>query len=122
MKFEDIKQIGKAKWKATIKRSVTEKSLERLNILKMKRSKVNKLKHTGVKMQSYLLPNEVFATKEEIELIFKMRATHVKMNLKGLYDTYECGVCLKEGESREHTKHECMHGTWSMQAESSGHS
>ena len=104
MKFEDIKQIGKAKWKAMIKRSITEKSLERLNVLKMKHSKVDELKHTEVKMQSYLLPNEVFATKNEIELIFKMRCrvTHVKMNLKGLYDTYECGVCLKEDESQEH--------------------
>ena len=24
------------------------------------------------------------------------------MNLKGLHDTYECGVCLKEDESQEH--------------------
>ena len=66
VKFEDIKQTSKAKWKATINKRVTEKSLERLNSLKMKHSKVNDLKHTGVKMQSYLLPNEVFATKDEI--------------------------------------------------------
>ena len=55
-------------------------------------------------MQPYLLPNELNASKEEIQLIFKMRCrvTHVKINLKGLYDTYKCGVFLKEDESQEH--------------------
>ena len=53
-------------------------------------------------MQPYLLPNELNASKEEIQLILRCRGTHLKTNLKGLYDTYECGVCLKEDETQEH--------------------
>ena len=102
--FADIKEMSKAKWKATVKQSIREMSLKYLNNLKQRHSKVNELKHTSIKMQPYLLPNELNASKEEIQLIFKMRCrvTHVKTNLKGLYDTYECGVCLKEDETQEH--------------------
>ena len=102
--FAEIKGISKAKWKATVKQSVTEKSLKNLNNLKQKHSKVSELKNTQIKMQPYLLPNELNASKEEIQLIFKKRCRviHVKINLKGLYDTYECGICLKEDESQEH--------------------
>ena len=28
--------------------------------------------------------------------------THVKTNLKGLNDTYECDICLNENETQEH--------------------
>ena len=100
--FAEIKGISKAKWKATVKQSVREMSLKYLNNLKQRHSKVNELKQTSIKMQPYLLPNELNASKEEIQLILRCRGTHLKTNLKGLYDTYECGVCLKEDESQEH--------------------
>ena len=32
----------------------------------------------------------------------RCNVTKLKVNLKGSYDTYECGVCLKEDESQEH--------------------
>ena len=28
--------------------------------------------------------------------------TKVKINMKGMYDTFECGVCLKDDETQEH--------------------
>ena len=31
---------------------------------------------------------------------------NVKMNMKGIYDTYECEVCLMEDESQKHV-YEC---------------
>ena len=50
------------------------------------------------------MPNETNATKDEIQLIFKLRSrmTETKVNYKGLYDTYECDLCGEEDESQEH--------------------
>ena len=57
-----------------------------------------------LKMRKYFLPSKVNATKDEIQLIFKLRCrmTETKINYKGLYDTYECDVCGHEDESQAH--------------------
>ena len=59
-------------------------------------------------MQKYLLPNKYESSKEDKQSIFKIRSRvlDVKMNLKGIYDTYECDVCLKDEESQKHI-YEC---------------
>ena len=36
----------------------------------------------------------------------RFTVSDVKMNLKGIYDTYECDVCLKDEESQKHI-YEC---------------
>ena len=43
-------------------------------------------------------------SKDESQLIFKLRCrvTTVKENLKGTYDSLECGACGKEEESQKH--------------------
>ena len=68
-------------------------------------------------MQEYFKPNGYKVTKEEIQVIFKLRSKvmRVKMNMKGLYDTYECGVCLIEDESQKHI-YECEE-VWKMRGE-----
>jgi hypothetical protein len=65
---------------------------------------VKLLKHPKLQIQAYFLPNKLKMSKEEIQYIFKMRCkvVNVKMNLQGIYDTYECKVCLNENESQEH--------------------
>ena len=102
--FAEIQNMKKCTWKSIVKTQITEKSLNYLNNLKQKHSKVNKLKHNKLIMQPYFLPSESDISKDEIQLIFQMRSkvTKVKMNLKGLYDTYECLVCLNQDESQEH--------------------
>ena len=62
------------------------------------------LENKILKMQEYFLPNELNVYKEEIQLIFQLRCqvTKLKINLKGLYDTYECEVCMNEDESQKH--------------------
>ena len=60
------------------------------------------LEDKRLKMQEYFLPNELNVYKEEIQLIFQLRCQVIKLkiNLKGLYDTYECAVCMDEDESQ----------------------
>ena len=36
----------------------------------------------------------------------RSRVINVKMNMKGIYDNYECEVCLMEDESQKHV-YEC---------------
>ena len=68
-------------------------------------------------MQQYFLTNKYEVTKEEIQVIFKLRSKvmRVKMNMKGLYNTYECDVCLIENESQKHI-YECKE-VWKMRGE-----
>ena len=57
-----------------------------------------------LQMRKYFQPSEANATKEEIQLIFKLicRMTETKTNFKVLYDLYECDLCGKEEESQFH--------------------
>ena len=57
-----------------------------------------------MEMQSYFLPNRMECSREDIELIFRIRSnmTNVKMNRKQMYKTHECSKCLKENETQQH--------------------
>ena len=57
-----------------------------------------------LQVRIYLKPSEANATKEEIQLISKLRCrmTETKTNLKGLYDSYKCDLCGEEDESQAH--------------------
>ena len=61
------------------------------------------------------MPNRAMMTQEDCQLIFKLRCrvTKIKTNLKGLFDTHECGACGQEEETQEHiikcTKLRSMH-------------
>ena len=89
--FADIQEMNKLKWKNTVKRSIREQVFEKLNRVKQTHSKVNDLNHSKLEMQKYFLPTQYEVTKEEIQVIFKLRSRvmRVKMNMMGLYDTYE---------------------------------
>ena len=102
--FEDIKVMKKSTFMRMIKQKVEEKAFKYLENLKTSHSKVMKIKHTSLKMQKYLKPNALKISQSESQLIFKLRCrvTDVKVNMKGIYDTYECNLCKKEEESQEH--------------------
>ena len=55
-------------------------------------------------MQPYFLPNKDGISAEDIKWIFRIRCREVKvkMNLQGLYDSFECEMCMKEDETQEH--------------------
>ena len=102
--FEDIQHMSKGRWKAMIKRNIREKAFNNLLEIKQKHSKVMELEYEKMEIQSYFLPNKMECSKEDIELIFKLRSnmTSVKMNRKQLYKSHECSKCLKENETQAH--------------------
>ena len=102
--FTDIKHISKENWKKLVKRNVMEKTFKNLLETKQTHSKVMKLEYEKLEMQTYFLPNKFECSKEDVQLIFKIRSnmTNAKMNKKNLHKTHECTICLKENETQQH--------------------
>ena len=102
--FEEIKQMEEREYMNKIKRKITYKTLNDLNEMKSKHSKVKELEHLSLRMQDYLLPNKSNMKNEEAELVFQLRCrtTRAKMNIKAMYDTYECRACGEKNETKIH--------------------
>ena len=102
--FEDIQHMSKGNWKNIVKRNIRDRALNNLLEMKQKHSKVMELKHEKMEIQSYFLPNKMECTKEDIQLIFRIRSnmTNVKMNRKKMFKSHECSKCFKENETQEH--------------------
>ena len=102
--FAEIQEMNKTKWKSIVKLKVAENSFKILEDKKKKHSKVENINHEKLKMQPYFLPNKDGISAEDIKWIFRIRCREVKvkMNLQGLYDSFECEMCMKEDETQEH--------------------
>ena len=102
--MDDIGKMKKTSFVNLIKKKVQEKIFEKLENEKKKHSKVRKIEHNSIKIQKYLQPNKMKMSREESQLIFKMRCrvTEAKTNLKGKYDNLECGACGLAEESQHH--------------------
>ena len=102
--FVDIKHMSKNEWSRIITKSIKEKAFRKLEEDKSNHSKVMNIKYKALEMQSYFLPNKLECTREDIELIFRLRTkmTKVKMNSKNKFDTHECTICHKEEETQFH--------------------
>ena len=112
--FSEIQEMTKMKWKNIVKQHIEEKTLRYLIMTKQSHSKVRKIDHRNLQMQEYMLPNKNNISKEDIQLIFKLRCKvmNVKMNFKNMYDSYECQICEEEEESQIHI-YECKK-IWEM--------
>ena len=99
--FTHIKQMSKENWKQLVKRKIIENSFKKLLETKQKHSKVMNLEYEKLEMQTYLLPNRFECSKEDTQIIFKIRSnmTNAKMNKKIFHKTHKCTVCMKENET-----------------------
>ena len=95
IEIEEIRKMRKDSIVNTVKRKVQHKTLKDLEGLKEKHSKTKHLKHPVLKMQDYLKPGNMKSTKDECQLIFKLRSrvTALKMNQRNSHESYECVVC-----------------------------
>ena len=102
--FDTLKEMKKSCFCALLNKSIETNAFKRLENTKLSHTKVKNVKHYMLQMRKYFQPSEANATKEEIQLVFKLRCrmTETKTNFKGLYDTYECDICGKEDESQSH--------------------
>ena len=104
MTFDEIKLMKKSSLANILNKAIEDKALKDLNQIKIKHSKVLHLKHDYMKMKKYLMPNKMKTTRDEIQLIFKLRSrmTNIKKNYEGMYDDLECSACGEEEESQQH--------------------
>ena len=95
IKFEEIKNMKKGVFKKLVKQKIKGETFENLHKRKFSHSKVKHVEHNGLIMQKYLKPNKSKMSKEEAQLVFKLRCrvTETKVNLKRKYDNLECETC-----------------------------
>ena len=89
-------------------KKLEEKTFEKLEKKKKSHSKVKNLEHNRIVIQKYLQPNSEKYSKEDAQLIFRLRGnmTNVKTNMKGNYDQLECRACDIKEEDQKHV-YEC---------------
>ena len=104
LNLEKIKSMKKSSFMKIVKQNNHEKSFLSLETVKKSHSKVKQVEHNSLQMQEYLKPNSTKITREEAQLIFKLRCrvTEAKVNLKGKFDNLECGACGLEEENQQH--------------------
>ena len=87
-----------------VKRKIEHKTLNDLLKRKEAHEKVQNLKHPSLRMQEYLKASNKQMKIEDCQNIFKMRCrvTKTKLNMKKLYNAYECRACKVESESDAH--------------------
>ena len=108
--LEEIKNIKQVSFEHLIKERIHEKTLERLENLKNSHSKVKDIEYEIIKMQKYLQPNNIRISREETQLIFKLRCrvTNVKTNMRNMYSEVICDACGIQEESQKHIIQECL--------------
>ena len=81
----DISNMKKGSFRNLIKEKIKIKAFERLQKIKLSYSKVENVEHCGIIMQKYIQPSSEKMTREESQIIFKLRcrATNIKVNMKG---------------------------------------
>ena len=102
--MEEIKKMKKGTFMNTLRLHTNQHALNYLSEKQASHSKVNNWSHSMLKMQKYLKPNMEKIRIEDCQLIFKLRCrvTRAKINMKGLFDTFECRACEINEESQEH--------------------
>ena len=109
LNFGEIRRMKKSMFQRIVKESVTAYAFKSLENQKLTHSKVKDVKHKRLEIRTYFLPNEIKATKNEIQTIFKLRCrmTDLKTNMKGFYNTHECPLCGAE-DTQIHILQECQ--------------
>ena len=111
LSFEEIRKMKKSSFQALVKTKINEYAFKNLEKEKLSHSKVVKINHKMLQLRTYFVPNNMKASKEEIQTIFKLRCrmTNLKTNMKGMYENIECPLCEGKGaeDSQEHVIQEC---------------
>ena len=104
MNFENIRNMNKLQFRSLIRQRIEEKTLQKLENVKKSHSKVKNVEHGRLFMQKYLQPNSANISKEEAQIIFKLRCqvTEVKSNFRRKYENILCRACKIEEEDQKH--------------------
>ena len=110
LSYEDIKNMSKESLHKFVKEKIEEKALHFLNQKKMKHSKVLQIKHEALKMQEYLMPENV-KSLEIAKFLFcaRTRMLDLGSNFPNKYGKNpQCKLGCDEADSQKHLM-ECPH-------------
>ena len=105
--MEEIEKMSKSKYKCLVKRKVQEKALKYLLDKKNHRNgKGNEIQYTSLKMQGYLISEDMDILNHERKYIFQLRTKmnfKVKTHFKGMYRNTVCDGCNISESTTKHS-------------------
>ena len=101
--FEEIRKMSKQKFKTIVKEKISQVAFVFLQEEKGKLSKVKDLQYNKLKIQPYLLPNNL-ADVRLAKFVFSLRSRmlDIKCNYKNNHSDLCCPVCKAENDDQQH--------------------
>ena len=107
MSFEEIEKMPRATFKKIVKKRIKEQALEYLLSKRNKRNgKGMEINYSRLKMQNYLVSEDIDITKNERKLIFQLRTKmsfKIKSHFKSMHSNIICEGCFEQESTTEHT-------------------
>ena len=103
LNLDDIKTKSKNVFKKMVKNKMKEFSLNYLNKLKEKHSKMDNLVYPKLKTQNYLKDGEINVQAAKNLFKWRTRAALFKMNYSNSYEDTSCPSCLAEPDTQAHS-------------------
>ena len=102
LSIADIEKIKEEQLRSLVRTKIEENTLEYLNKLKSKYSKVMNILHPKLVMQTYLEANELTTYESKFPSTLRSRMLEVKVNYREKYFLNTCPCCLMEEDTQEH--------------------
>ena len=109
-KFEDIQSKSQFAMKKMVKIKIQEYALDQLNMQKFSHSKMDGLVHIELKMQEYLLSEEITTDQKRNLFSFRTRMAEFSENYPSGNDVLPCKMCDLHRDCQAHSVscHETM--------------
>ena len=109
-KFEDIQSKSQFAMKKMVKIKIQEYALDQLNMQKFSHSKMDGLIHIELKMQEYILSEEITTDQKRNLFSFRTRMAEFSENYRSGNDVLPCKMCDLHTDCQAHSVscHETM--------------
>ena len=102
LSLEEIERKSKMSFKNLVKIKIKEFALDSLNMVKIKHSKMDNILYTELKIQDYLLSEEISVQQKRILFKFRTRMSNFEENFRGLNPPVPCKICCMHVDSQNH--------------------
>ena len=99
----DLKSKSKTTFKKIVKLKIKEFSLDYLNNLKEKHSKMENLTYSKLKLQNYLKQKEIPVQSAKNLFRWRTRVANFKNNYKSSYLSLACPLCFVHTDTQQHS-------------------
>ena len=100
--LEEIEAKSKMSFKKMVKTKIMEFALDKLNLSKFKHSKMDNLLYTELKIQDYLVSEDISVKQKRILFQFRTRMSNFAENYRGPNPPVPCKICCMHVDSQNH--------------------